>query len=62
MRQDKKVVLEMQNGVPFQFQAYVKGLINSQDLDAWKSDPEKFDEWMQKTVKHAISQCKFVIK
>lgn len=41
---------EMANGEQFHLGLYVSRLLRTQDLNAWRNDPEGFDAWIKKSV------------
>ena len=54
--------IQMENGQPFLINTYVAGLIRSQDLEAWKANPEGLDAWLKAQIANMLSRCTTVIQ
>lgn len=53
--------LEMENGEMAQLGLYIARLLRSQDLEAWKSDPEALNKWVRACVCDFVNHCTVTI-
>jgi hypothetical protein len=57
-----KATLEQANGEPSQISAHINYLIKTQDLKAWRNDPEGFDRWLKASVCSYVNNLQAVIR
>lgn len=56
------VSLELPNGYPAQLSLYIKQIVRTQDLNAWRNNPDGFDAWLKGCICDYVQNLKAVIR
>lgn len=54
--------LQLENGQQAQPGLYLSGLLKTQDLEAWKSNPKGFRDWIARSMSGYFQRLEVVIK
>lgn len=56
-----ELTVEYDNGSTFNLNGYIRGLLATQDMRAWRNDPQAFNAWMRRTVSDIVSRVNYTI-
>lgn len=56
------VRLEYANGERFEFNKSIRDLLKTQDMQAWRKEPEKFPFWFRDALKTTLDNIEIVLR